>query len=45
MEDSLMSREFKTQIEQERKQNWIEKKMYGQFVREKPENVDKDKTW
>ena len=37
--------EFKKQIEQERKQNWTEKKMYGQFVREMPENVDKNKTW
>ena len=27
MEDTLRSREFKNQIEQERKQNWIEKKM------------------
>ena len=46
MEDTLRSREFKNQIEQERKQNWIEKKMYGQFVREMPENVDnKDITW
>ena len=37
--------EFKRQIEQERKQNWTEKKMYGQFVREMPENVDRNKTW
>ena len=36
---------LKKQIEQERKQNWTEKKMYGQFVREMPENVDKNKTW
>ena len=31
-------------IEQDLKQNWIEKKMYGQFIREMPENVDKNKT-
>ena len=36
---------FKKQIEQELKQNWTEGKMYGQFVREMPENVDKNKTW
>ena len=35
----------KKQIEQELKQNWTEKKMYGKFVREMPENVDKNKTW
>ena len=44
-EDVLTSGEFKNQRAQELKQNWTEKKMYGQFVREMPENVDKDKTW
>ena len=44
-EDTLTNGEFKKQIEQELKQNWIEKKMYGQFIREMPENVDKNKTW
>ena len=44
-EDTVSSGEFKKQIEQERKQNWTEKKMYGQFVREMPENVDKNKSW
>ena len=44
-EDNLTSGEFKRQIEQELKQNWIEKKMYGQFIREMPENVDENKTW
>ena len=44
-EDTLTSGEFKKQIEQELKQSWIEKKMYGQFIREMPENVDKNQTW
>ena len=44
-EDTLTSGEFKKQIGKELKQNWIEKKMYGQFIREMPENVDKNKTW
>ena len=43
--NTLTSGEFKKQIEQELKQNWIEKKMYEQFIREMPENVDKNKTW
>ena len=30
---------------QELKQKWCEKKTHGQFVREKPDKVDKDKTW
>ena len=44
-EDTLTSGEFKKQIEQELKQNWIKKKMYGQFIRGMPENVYKNKTW
>ena len=44
-EDILTSGEFKKHIAQELKQNWSDKKMYGQFVREMPENVDRDKTW
>ena len=44
-EDTVTSGEFKKQRTQELKQNWREKKMQGQFVREMPENVDKDKTW
>ena len=41
----LTSGEFKKQIEQGLKKNWTEKKMYGQFVREMSENVDKNRTW
>ena len=44
-EDVLTSGEFKNQRAEELKQNWTEKKMYGQFVSEMPENVDNDKTW
>ena len=37
--------EFKRHKAQELKQKWTEKRMYGQFIREMPEKVDKDKTW
>ena len=42
-----MSGEFKKQVEQELKQNWVGKKTYGQFIREMPDNVDQNtnKTW
>ena len=33
-EDTVASGEFKKQKAQERKQNWSEKKIHGQFVRE-----------
>ena len=44
-EDTVTSGEFKKQKSQELKQNWHEKKMHGQFVREMPEKVDKNRTW
>ena len=42
---TIMSGEFKKQKAQELKQNCRKKKMYGQFVGEMPEKVDKDKPW
>ena len=44
-EDVVRSEEFKRQKAQELKQSWSEKKMHGQFIRELPEEVDKDRTW
>ena len=44
-EDAILSRELKKQKEKELRQNWNKKRMHGQFVREMPEKVDKDKTW
>ena len=44
-EDTVTSGEFKKQKAQELEQNWREKKTHGQFAREIPEKVDKDKTW
>ena len=43
-EDTVMSGEFKKQKAQELKQNWHEKKMHGQFVREMSDKVYEDKT-
>ena len=44
-EGTISKSEFKRQNAQELKQKWTEKRMYGQFIREMPEKVDKDKTW
>ena len=43
--DTITSGEFKKQKAQELKQNWSEKYVHRQFVREMPEKIDKDKTW
>ena len=37
--------EFKRERQNASLNRWKEKKMYGQFLREMPETVDKDKTW
>ena len=44
-EDTVTSCEIKKKKAQGYKQNWSEKKMHGQFVREISEKADKDKTW
>ena len=44
-EDTVTSGEFKKQEAQELKQNWREKKIHGQYIKEMPEKVDKDRTW
>ena len=44
-EGTISKSEFKRQNAQELKKKWTEKRMYGQFIREMPEKVDKDKTW
>ena len=44
-EGIITSGEFKKQKEQGLKQKWNENRMYGQFFREMPEKVDKNKTW
>ena len=44
-EDTVTSGEFKNQKAQELKQNCSEKKMEGQFFREMPDKVDKEKVW
>ena len=44
-EDTVMSREFKKQKAQELKESWSEMPMHGQFIRDMPKKVVKDKTW
>ena len=44
--ENLMEKEdFKKNSQNEFKSKWLEKRMYGQFVREMPEEIDKDLSW
>ena len=44
--DNLVEKtEFKRRNQNECKTKWHEKRMYGQFVREMPDNIDKESSW
>ena len=44
--ENLMEKEdFKKNIKNELKNKWYKKRMYEQFVREMPEETDKDLSW
>ena len=42
---TVNAKDFKKQKAEERKEKFLEKKMHGQFSREMPEKVDKEKSW
>ena len=44
-EGTINSNDFKKQKSQELKDKWSEKRMYGQFIRNRPEEVDREKSW
>ncbi|XP_047488218.1 uncharacterized protein LOC125038695 [Penaeus chinensis] len=44
-EETMEKEEFKRRKAEELKQKWTGKAMYGQFVREMPEKVDRVKSW
>ena len=43
--ETITSVEFQKQKAKELKEKWSEKRMHGQFIREKTKNFDKEKTW
>ena len=44
--DSCMQTEqYKKKEVEEREQRWMEKKIYGQFIKERVDDVDKEKMW
>ena len=44
-DSTVNAKDFKKQKAEERKEKFLEKKMHGQFSREMPEKVDKEKSW
>ena len=44
-ENVMEKEDFKRNSQNEFKNKWRKKRMYGQFVREMPEEIDKDLSW
>ena len=44
-ENLIEKEDFKKNSQKEFKNKWHEKRMYGQFAREMPEEIDKDLSW
>ena len=44
-ENFMEKEDFKKNSQNEFKNKWHEKRMFGQFVREMPEEIDKDLSW
>ena len=42
---NLSKRDFKKSLNEKRLENWKEKQMYGQFIRDMPEGIDREKSW
>ena len=45
LRDSVSKKDFKRLLNEKRVENWKEKQMYGQFIRDMPEGTDKEKLW
>ena len=41
----MSQRKTKKSLNEKRVENWKEKQMYGQFIRDMPEDTDKEKSW
>ena len=43
--ESVSKKDFKKSPNENRVENWKEKQMYGQFIRDMPDGTDKEKSW
>ena len=43
--ESVSKKDFKKSLNEKRVENWKEKEMYGQFIRDMPEGTDQEKSW
>ena len=45
LRESVSKKDFKKSLNENRVENWKEKQMYGQFIRDMPDGTDKEKSW
>ena len=45
LRESVSKKDFKKSLNENRVENWKEKQMYGQFIRDMPDDTDKEKSW
>ena len=45
LRESVSKKDFKKSLNENRVENWREKQMYGQFIRDMPDGTDKEKSW
>ena len=43
--ESISKKDFKKLLNEKRVENWKEKQMYGQFIRDMTEDTDKERSW
>ena len=43
--ESVSKKDFKKSLNEKRVENWKEKQIYGQFIRDMPEDKDKERSW
>ena len=45
LRESASKKNFKKSLNEKRVENWKEKQIYGQFIRDMPESTDKERSW
>ena len=45
LRESVSKKDFKKSLNENRVENWKEKQMYGQFIKDMPDGTDKEKSW
>ena len=45
LRESVSKKDFNKSLNEKRKENWKERQMYGHFIKDMPEDTDREKSW